>query len=40
MSTENNDRHLDLLFFHGAMRRLIAIELKMTFQPEDAGQME
>ncbi|WP_341794833.1 YhcG family protein [Rickettsia endosymbiont of Rhinocyllus conicus] len=41
MSTENNDRYLDLLFFHRAMRRLIAIELKMTsFQPEHAGQME
>ena len=41
MSTENNDRYLDLLFFHRNMRRLIAIELKMTtFQPEHAGQME
>jgi predicted nuclease of restriction endonuclease-like (RecB) superfamily len=41
MSTENNDRYLDLLFFHRGMRRLIAIELKMTsFQPEHAGQME
>lgn len=41
MSTENNDRYLDLLFFHRSMRRLIAIELKMTrFQPEHAGQME
>lgn len=41
MSTENNDRYLDLLFFHRAMCRLIAIELKMTsFQPEHVGQME
>jgi predicted nuclease of restriction endonuclease-like (RecB) superfamily len=41
MSTQNNDRYLDLLFFHRNMRRLIAIELKMTtFQPEHAGQME
>lgn len=41
MSTPNNDRYLDLLFFHRAMRRLIAIELKlMSFQPEHAGQME
>lgn len=41
MSTENNDRYLDLLFFHRGMCRLIAIELKMTsFQPEHAGQME
>lgn len=41
MSTDNNDRYLDLLFFHRNMRRLIAIELKMTsFQPEHAGQME
>lgn len=41
MSTANNDRYLDLLFFHRGMHRLIAIELKMTsFQPEHAGQME
>ena len=41
MSTESNDRYLDLLFFHRTMRRLIAIELKMTqFQPDHAGQME
>lgn len=41
MSTEHNDRYLDLLFFHRGMQRLIAIELKMTsFQPEHAGQME
>ena len=41
MSTNNNDRYLDLLFFHRGMFRLIAIELKMTsFQPEHAGQME
>lgn len=41
MSTEKNDRYLDLLFFHRSMRRLVAIELKMTsFQPAHAGQME
>lgn len=41
MSTGKNDRYLDLLFFHRSMRRLIAIELKLsTFQPEHAGQME
>lgn len=41
MSTQNNDRYLDLLFFHRGMSRLIAIELKMhSFQPEHAGQME
>jgi predicted nuclease of restriction endonuclease-like (RecB) superfamily len=41
MSTQNNDRYLDLLFFHRGMRRLVAIELKMTtFQPEHAEQME
>jgi predicted nuclease of restriction endonuclease-like (RecB) superfamily len=41
MSTENNDRYLDLLFFHRGMRKLVAIELKMTsFQPEHVGQME
>jgi len=41
MSTEKNDRFLDLLFFHRGMHRLIAIELKLVpFQPEHAGQME
>ncbi|MCE3237477.1 MAG: cytoplasmic protein [Gammaproteobacteria bacterium] len=41
MSTEKNDRFLDLLFFHRGMRKLIAIDLKFTsFQPEHAGQME
>lgn len=41
MSTDKNDRFLDLLFFHRGMKRLIAIELKLdNFQPEHAGQME
>ncbi|MDF2940738.1 MAG: cytoplasmic protein [Gammaproteobacteria bacterium] len=41
MSTDTTDRYLDLLFFHRAMRRLIAIELKLDkFQPEHKGQME
>jgi predicted nuclease of restriction endonuclease-like (RecB) superfamily len=34
MSTEKNDRYLDLLFYHRTMKRLVAIELKMkAFQP-------
>lgn len=41
MSTENKDRYLDLLFFHRGLRRLIAIELKVTaFEPAHKGQME
>ncbi len=41
MSTKQKDRHLDLLFFHRGMRRLIAIELKLDrFEPEHKGQME
>lgn len=41
MSTNKNDRYLDLLFFHRGMRKLIAIELKLVaFAPEHAGQME
>ena len=41
MSTNNKDRYLDLLFFHRRLRRLIAIELKLTaFEPEHKGQME
>ncbi len=41
MSTKQKDRHLDLLFFHRSMRRLIAIELKLDrFEPEHKGQME
>jgi predicted nuclease of restriction endonuclease-like (RecB) superfamily len=35
------DFHLDLLFFHRRLRRLVAIELKIgDFKPEYKGQME
>ncbi len=41
MSTEYNDRYLDLLFFHRKLHRLIAIDLKLgRFEPEHKGQME
>lgn len=41
MSNKNKDRYLDLLFFHRALRRLVAIELKLgKFEPEHKGQME
>ncbi len=38
---DNIDFHLDLLFVHRRLRRLVAIELKVGgFQPEYKGQME
>lgn len=38
---DNEDFHLDLLFFHRKLKRLIAIELKIDdFRPEYKGQME
>jgi len=41
MATKQKDRHLDLLFFHRGMRRLVGIELKLhRFEPEHKGQME
>lgn len=41
MSVGKDDFHLDLLFFHRHLRRLIAIELKLErFQPSHVGQME
>ena len=41
MMIDNKDFHLDLLFFHRTLKRLIAIELKLgDFQPEHKGQME
>ncbi len=41
MSVGKDDFHLDLLFFHRHLRRLIAVELKLeSFQPAHAGQME
>ena len=41
MSVGKDDFHLDLLFFHRRLRRLIAFELKLeSFQPAHVGQME
>ena len=41
MSVGQDDFHLDLLFFHRHLRRLIAVELKLeSFQPAHVGQME
>jgi predicted nuclease of restriction endonuclease-like (RecB) superfamily len=41
MSVGKDDFHLDLLFFHRPLRRLIAVELKLeSFQPAHVGQME
>ncbi len=41
MSVGNDDFHLDLLFYHRGLRRLIAVELKLeSFQPAHVGQME
>jgi len=41
MSVGGDDFHLDLLFFHRHLRRLIAVELKLEhFQPAHVGQME
>jgi predicted nuclease of restriction endonuclease-like (RecB) superfamily len=41
MSVGETDFHLDLLFFHRHLRRLIAVELKLeAFQPAHVGQME
>lgn len=41
MSVGQDDFHLDLLFYHRHLRRLIAIELKLeSFQPAHVGQME
>lgn len=38
---DDEDFHLDLLFFHRKLKRLIAIELKIDdFKPEYKGQME
>ena len=40
-SVGNDDFHLDLLFYHRHLRRLIAVELKLeSFQPAHVGQME
>ena len=41
MSVGRDDFHLDLLFYHRHLRRLIAVELKLeAFQPAHVGQME
>jgi predicted nuclease of restriction endonuclease-like (RecB) superfamily len=41
MSVGKDDFHLDLLFYHRRLRRLIAVELKLeSFQPAHVGQME
>ena len=41
MSIGKDDFHLDLLFFHRHLRRLVAVELKLeSFQPAHVGQME
>ena len=41
MSFGKDDFHLDLLFYHRHLRRLIAVELKLeSFQPEHVGKME
>lgn len=41
MSVGQDDFHLDLLFYHRHLRRLIAVELKLeSFQPAHVGQME
>lgn len=41
MSVGKDDFHLDLLFYHRHLRRLIAVELKLeAFQPAHVGQME
>lgn len=38
---DGEDFHLDLLFYHRRLRRLVAIDLKLgRFAPGDAGQME
>lgn len=38
---DDEDFHLDLLFFHRKLKRLVAIELKLgDFKPEHKGQME
>jgi predicted nuclease of restriction endonuclease-like (RecB) superfamily len=41
MSVGKDDFHLDLLFYHRHLRRLVAVELKLeSFQPSHVGQME
>jgi len=41
MIIDGEDFHLDLLFFHRKLKRLVAIDLKLgKFQAKDKGQME
>lgn len=41
ITVDNEDYHLDLLFYHRGLRRLVALELKLgKFQAADKGQME
>jgi predicted nuclease of restriction endonuclease-like (RecB) superfamily len=41
VTVDREDYHLDLLFFHRRLRRLVAVELKLgKFQAADKGQME
>jgi predicted nuclease of restriction endonuclease-like (RecB) superfamily len=41
ITVDGDDHHLDLLFFHRRLRRLVAVELKLgRFRPADKGQME
>jgi len=41
MIIDSEDYHLDLLFFHRKLKRLVAIDLKLgKFQAKDKGQME
>jgi len=41
ITVDNEDHHLDLLFYHRRLRRLVAVDLKLgKFQASDKGQME
>ena len=41
MQIDDRDYHLDLLFYHRKLRRLVAIDLKLEeFEAADKGQME
>ena len=41
ITVDEEDFHIDLLFFHRRLKRLVAIELKLgDFKPEHKGQME
>jgi predicted nuclease of restriction endonuclease-like (RecB) superfamily len=41
ITLDGDDYHLDLLFYHRRLRRLVVIELKLgDFKPADVGQME